>query len=258
MSTIQFELKNSIGYVALNRPEKLNAFNREMALELQDRLLACDEEESLRVVVLTGMGRAFSAGQDLSEFSTTARPDFETVIGETYNPIIRLLKTIRKPVICAVNGIAAGAGANVALACDIVVAASSASFIQAFSKIGLIPDSAGTFFLPRLIGLQKATALMMLGEKVTAAEAEKMGMIYACYEDGELENKTNLLAEKLASMPTTALYLTRKALMESSSNSLEEQLELEKKLQAKAGQTRDFVEGVSSFLEKRNPLFTGK
>src|SRR5207344_2446955 len=195
-----------------------------MALELQDQLLACDENDEVRAVLLTGEGRAFCSGQDLSEFPPDRLPDFEKVIDEYYNPVIRLLKTIRKPVLCAVNGIAAGAGANIALACDIVVAVSTASFVQAFSKIGLIPDSAGTFFLPRLVGLQKAMALMMLGDKVTAAEAEKMGMIYACYEDQEFEEKTNQLAEKLASLPTTALYLTRKALIESSANSLEEQL----------------------------------
>ena len=258
MSEILYEVKNSIAYISLNRPDKLNAFNRSMALELQDQLLAADEDDNVRVVVFTGVGRAFCSGQDLSEFPQDRLPDFEKVIDECYNPVIRLLKTIRKPVLCAVNGIAAGAGANIALACDIVVAVSTAGFVQAFSKIGLIPDCAGTFFLPRIIGLQRATALMMLGEKVTADEAVRIGMIYACYEQDVFEEQTLRLASTLAKMPTAALILTRKALLESSSNTLEEQLELEKKYQHKAGNTKDFQEGVASFLQKRTPEFTGR
>jgi 2-(1,2-epoxy-1,2-dihydrophenyl)acetyl-CoA isomerase len=229
-----------------------------MALELQDQLLACDENDEVRAVLFTGEGRAFCSGQDLSEFPPDRLPDFEKVIDEYYNPVIRLLKTIRKPVLCAVNGIAAGAGANIALACDIVVAVSTASFVQAFSKIGLIPDCGGTFFLPRLIGLQKATALMMLGDKIPAAEAEKLGMIYACFGEDEFREKTQSLAVTLSGLPTAALILTRKALLESSTNNLEEQLELEKKFQQKAGHTKDFMEGVTSFLQKRAPVFTGK
>ena len=258
MPDVLFEIRDQVAHLTLNRPEKLNAFNRSMAMELQDHLLACDEDDSVRAVLLTGSGRAFCSGQDLSEFPADRLPDFEKVIDECYNPVIRLLKTIRKPVLCAVNGIAAGAGANIALACDIVVAVSSASFVQAFSKIGLIPDCAGTFFLPRLVGLQKATALMMLGDKVSAAEAESMGMIYAWFEEADFEEKTNRLAATLAKLPTAALILTRKALLESSTNNLEEQLELEKKFQHKAGHTRDFMEGVSAFLQKRVPIFTGK
>jgi 2-(1,2-epoxy-1,2-dihydrophenyl)acetyl-CoA isomerase len=258
MSEILFEIREHVAHLSLNRPEKLNAFNRSMALELQDQLLACDENDSVRAVLLTGTGRAFCSGQDLSEFPPGILPDFEKVIDECYNPVIRLLKTIRKPVLCAVNGIAAGAGANIALACDIVVAVSSASFVQAFSRVGLIPDCAGTFFLPRLVGLQKATALMMLGDKISAEEAERMGMIYACIEESNFAEKTNQIAMALAKLPTAALILTRKALLESSTNNLEEQLELEKKFQQKAGHTRDFMEGVSAFLQKRSPLFTGK
>ncbi len=258
MSDILIEIKDRIAQISLNRPDKLNAFNRAMALELQDQLLACDENEEVRAVVLTGSGRAFCSGQDLTEFPQDKLPDFEKAIDEYYNPVIRLLKTIRKPVLCAVNGIAAGAGANIALACDIVVAVSSAHFVQAFSRIGLIPDCAGTFFLPRLIGLQKATALMMLGDKISAAEAEKMGMIYACFEEKEFGEKTRSIAAALSNLPTTALILTRKALMESSTNNLEQQLELEKKLQNKAGHSKDFLEGVTAFLQKRAPVFTGK
>jgi len=258
MSEILFELKDNIARITLNRPDKLNAFNRQMALELQDQLLACDENDDVRSVVLTGEGRAFCSGQDLTEFPADRLPDFEKSIDENYNPIIRLLKTIRKPVICAVNGIAAGAGANIALACDIVVAVSSAHFVQAFSKIGLIPDCGGTFFLPRLIGLQKATALMMLGDKISASDAERMGMIYACFEENDFGEKTLQIATALAKLPTVALILTRKALLESSTNNLEEQLDLEKKFQQKAGHTKDFLEGVTAFLQKRAPRFTGK
>jgi 2-(1,2-epoxy-1,2-dihydrophenyl)acetyl-CoA isomerase len=258
MPEILFEVRDNIAFISLNRPEKLNAFNRTMALELQDHLLACDEDDSVRAVLLTGSGRAFCSGQDLSEFPPDGLPEFEKVIDEYYNPVIRLLKTIRKPVLCAVNGIAAGAGANIALACDIVVAVSSAAFVQAFSKIGLIPDCGGTFFLPRLIGLQKATAIMMLGDKISAGEAEKMGMIYACFEENDFIEKSRQMAAALAKLPTVALILTRKALLESSTNTLEQQLDLEKKFQQKAGQTHDFREGVSAFLQKRAPLFNGK
>jgi 2-(1,2-epoxy-1,2-dihydrophenyl)acetyl-CoA isomerase len=258
MSEILFEVREQVGCITLNRPDKLNAINRSMALELQDQLLACDENDSVRAVMLTGAGRAFSAGQDLTEFPPDTLPDFEKAINEIYNPVIRLLKTIRKPVLCAVNGIAAGAGANIALACDIVVAVSTASFVQAFSKIGLIPDSGGTFFLPRLIGLQKAAALMMLGDKISASEAERMGMIYASYEENEFVEKSGRIAATLAKLPTVALVLTRKALLESSTNTLEEQLDLEKKFQQKAGHTKDFLEGVTAFLQKRAPQFTGQ
>lgn len=255
---ILLEKKNGIARIILNRPEKLNAFNRGMALGLQEKLTACDADDAIRSVVLTGSGRAFSSGQDLSEFPAGTLPVFEKVIDEYYNPVIRLLKSIRKPVLCAVNGIAAGAGANIALACDIVVAKASASFVQAFSKIGLIPDCGGTFFLPRLVGLQRATALMMLGEKIGAEDAARYGMIYQYYEDDRFEEAVNEISASLAMLPTTALILTRTALLQSSGNTLDQQLELEKSYQDQAGHTRDFKEGVTAFLEKRLPVFTGK
>jgi 2-(1,2-epoxy-1,2-dihydrophenyl)acetyl-CoA isomerase len=255
---ILLEKKNGIARIILNRPEKLNAFNRSLSLGLQEQLKSCDAEDAIRCVVLTGSGRAFSSGQDLGEFPAGKLPDFEKVIDSYYNPIIRLLKTIRKPVLCAVNGIAAGAGANIALACDIVVATASASFVQAFSKIGLIPDCGETYFLPRLVGLQKATAFMMLGDKISSAEAEKYGMIYKSYEEKEFESSVSQIAAVLSMLPTRTLMLTRAALMQSFGNSLDQQLELEKGLQREAGHTADFKEGVTAFFEKRRPAFIGK
>jgi 2-(1,2-epoxy-1,2-dihydrophenyl)acetyl-CoA isomerase len=255
---VLLEKKNGIARITLNRPDKLNAFNRSMSAQLQEYLKSCDADETVRCVVLTGTGRAFSSGQDLGEFPAGQLPDFAQVIEQYYNPVIRLIKSIRKPVVCAVNGIAAGAGANIALSCDIVVAAASASFVQAFSKIGLIPDCGGTYFLPRLIGLQKATALMMLGEKISAAEAAQMGMIYKSFEDNLFEESVVQIAGALARLPTTALVLTRQALLQSHTNTLDDQLNMEKRLQDQAGHTADFKEGIIAFFEKRLPSFTGK
>jgi 2-(1,2-epoxy-1,2-dihydrophenyl)acetyl-CoA isomerase len=252
------EKKNGIAKIVLNRPDKLNAFNRSMAQGLQQHLKDANEDEIIRCILLTGSGRAFSSGQDLGEFPGGELPDFEKVIEEYYNPVIRLLRSVRKPVLCAVNGIAAGAGANIALSCDIVIAAASASFVQAFSKIGLIPDCGGTYFLPRLVGLQKASAFMMLGDKISAAEAERMGMIYKYFEDGVFEESALQIAGTLARLPTEALMLTRTALMQSPTNTLDQQLDLEKKLQDRAGHTDDFKEGITAFFEKRLPLFKGK
>ncbi|RYY54178.1 MAG: 2-(1,2-epoxy-1,2-dihydrophenyl)acetyl-CoA isomerase, partial [Chitinophagaceae bacterium] len=183
MSSILFEIKNNVALITLNRPEKFNSFNREMALELQQRLDDCATDASIRCVYITGAGKAFCAGQDLGELTGENPPGFEVILSEHYNPIVLRIRKVAKPVVCAVNGVAAGAGANIALACDVVVASHSASFIQAFSKIGLIPDSGGTFTLPRLIGFQKASALMMLGDKVSATEAERIGMIYKVIAD---------------------------------------------------------------------------
>lgn len=257
MSTIIFKKENGVGWITLNRPEKFNSFNREMALALQESLDDCDRDEEIRCIYITGAGKAFCAGQDLAEAVSPDGPALETIVREHYNPIIRRLRHIEKPVVAAVNGVAAGAGANIALACDIVLATKSASFIQAFSKIGLIPDSAGTYFLPRLVGMQKALALTMLGDKVSAEEAVAIGMIYKSYEDADFENATRQTALTLAEMPTKGIGLTKRLMNESYNNTLEQQLEREKELQVQAGATHDFKEGVDAFLEKRKPVFKG-
>ncbi len=258
MSTVLFHIKQQVAWLTLNRPDKYNSFNREMASALQQLLDECAENDDIRCICLTGAGKGFCAGQDLGEFPDPAQIDFDKVVSEYYNPVIERLRNIEKPVVAAVNGVAAGAGANLALACDIVVAAGSASFIQAFSKIGLIPDSSGTFFLPRLIGLQKAAALMMLADKVTAAEAAEMGMIYKVVADEQFASEVERITATLAALPTTGLGLTKRALNRSFGNSLDQQLELEKELQVAAGATSDFKEGVQAFLEKRKAIFTGK
>jgi 2-(1,2-epoxy-1,2-dihydrophenyl)acetyl-CoA isomerase len=258
MSTILFEIQDQIAFITLNRPDKLNAFTREMALLLQDRLDECASLHEIRAVYLTGAGKAFSAGQDLAEVVDPEGPGLAKVLLEQYNPIVTRIRNLPKPVVAAVGGVAAGAGANIALCCDIVVAAQSASFIQAFSKIGLIPDSGGTYFLPRLVGWQKAAGIAMLGDKIGAAEAERMGMIYKVFENDEFPEGSRALAAVLAKLPTRALALTKHALNYSANNTLEEQLTLEDGMQQKAALTKDYKEGVSAFLEKRAPLFTGE
>lgn len=257
MSSILLQINDAIAFITLNRPDKMNAFNREMALQLQTILQQCNQDTTVRAICLTGNGKAFCAGQDISELTQPNAPGFEQILSQHYNPIITLLRTIPKPIIAAVNGVAAGAGANIALACDIVIAANTASFIQAFSKIGLIPDSGGTFFLPRLIGFQKATAIMMLGDKITASEAEKMGMIYKVIEANDFEIETKKLATTLAALPTMALAYTKQALNESLLHNFAEQLQLEDTLQYKAAQTKDYAEGIAAFIEKRTPNFIG-
>lgn len=258
MPSILFEIKNSIAFITLNRPEKFNAFNREMALALQERLDECEKNISIRCVHITGAGKAFSAGQDLAEVADPEGPGMQKILSEHYNPIIRKLRKLNKPVIAAVNGVAAGAAANIALCCDIVVASQSASFIQAFSKIGLIPDSGGTYFLPRLVGFQKASAIMMMGDKIAAPEAEKMGMIYKYFPDEIFFIEAGKIVETLAELPTKGLAFTKQALNLSLEQNLEKQLQTEDDLQQKAAATNDFKEGVSSFLEKRKPNFTGQ
>lgn len=258
MDSILFELKDNIAFIRFNRPEVFNSFNREMALLFQQYLDQCASNVDVRCVYVTGNGKAFSAGQDIGELTGAEPISFDKILSEHFNPIIQKIRSLEKPVVCAVNGVAAGAGANIALCCDIVVANSSASFIQAFSKIGLIPDSGGTFFLPRLIGFQKASAIMMLGDKISASEAAEMGMIYKYFEEDVFEKESIAIATTLAQMPTRGLAFTKKALNQSMQNNLSEQLQLEDELQFKCGHTSDYKEGISAFSEKRKPSFTGK
>lgn len=256
--SIELKIENSVAWIYLNRPEVFNSFNREMALLFQSTLDNCANDEKVRAIVITGNGKAFCAGQDLKEVTDTElNPGFRKILDEHYNPIIQKIRTIEKPIIAAVNGVAAGAGANIALACDVVVATESSSFIQAFSKIGLIPDSAGTFFLPRLIGFQKASALMMLGDKVTAQDALQMGMIFKIYPTGLFEEEVMSLASTLAQMPTKAIGLTKRLLNQSMTNNLEQQMGLESDLQIEASSSNDYKEGVTAFVEKRIPEFKG-
>ena len=258
MSSVLFEIRDQIAFITLNRPDKLNAFNREMALLFQSRLDECASLHEVRAVYLTGAGKGFCAGQDLAEVVDPDGPGMEKILSELYNPIITRIRNLPKPVLAAVRGVAAGAGANIALCCDVVVASSSASFIQAFSKIGLIPDSGGTYFLPRLVGWQRASAIAMLGDKVIASEAERMGMVYKVYADADFESASQALAVTLAGLPTKALAFTKHALNYSTVNSLEAQLLLEDELQQKAAATKDYAEGVQAFLAKRAPDFKGE
>ena len=255
---IAVKLVKGVCELKLNRPNVFNSFNRSMALELQKALDACALNDEVRAIVITGEGKAFCAGQDLAEAVDPEGPELQTIVKDHYNPIIERIRTIEKPIIAAVNGVAAGAGANIALACDITIAKKSASFIQAFSKIGLIPDSGGTFFLPRIIGMQKALALMMTGDKLTAEQAEHMNMIYKAVDDEEFELEVRSFAENIALMPTRGLGLTKKAVNASFTHNLSEQLALEEVLQTEAGMTYDFREGVNAFLEKRKPIFKGE
>jgi 2-(1,2-epoxy-1,2-dihydrophenyl)acetyl-CoA isomerase len=258
MSSITLSIEHQVARITLNRPEKLNAFNREMAFALQAALDDCAQNDGIRAVLLTGAGKGFSAGQDLSEVVDPEGPGMRNILREHYNPIVRKIRALPKPVLAAVNGVAAGAGANIALCADVVVASSAASFVQAFSKIGLIPDSGGTYFLPRLIGWQRASALAMLGDKIGAQEAERMGMIYQVIPEEEFGAKAWELALKLAQLPTAGLALTKQALSLSATQTLEAQLQTEDSLQQKAALSEDFKEGVQAFLEKRAPRFTGK
>lgn len=258
---VQFEVEGSVATITLNRPDVLNSFSEAMALALVESLGECARREDVRALVITGAGRAFCAGQDLSEViddDGTPSNSLGPIVQRCYNPVIRAIRNLPKPVVAAVNGVAAGAGANLALACDFVVASEKASFIQSFCHIGLIPDSGGTFFLPRLVGLAKATELMMLGEKVKADDAHRLGMIYSVSEPERVLADANNLAGKLANMPTRGLGLIKRGINASLGNTIDEQLNLEVELQQAAGETSDYSEGVRAFLEKRDPEFTGR
>jgi 2-(1,2-epoxy-1,2-dihydrophenyl)acetyl-CoA isomerase len=257
-SGIEVTIDGHVQIIRLNRPDVLNSFNRTMALTLQAEIDKARQSSNIRAVLITGNGKAFCAGQDLSEAIDESGPGIENIVVEHYNPIITRLRHIEKPVVCAVNGVAAGAGANIALACDIVIASEQASFIQAFSKIGLIPDSGGTFFLPRLIGTQRALALMMLGDKVSATDALQMGMLYKVTPAEKLMEDALAIAHKLAAMPTKALAFTKQLVYMSATNNLESQLDAEGEFQVKAAATYDYNEGVNAFLEKRSPVFKGE
>ncbi len=256
--TIIYKLSNGVAHLTLNRPEKYNSFNREMALALQQHLDDFVKNDAVRCVLITGAGKAFCAGQDLAEVVDPNGPGMNRILSEHYNPLVMKMRHLPKPIVVAVNGVAAGAGANLAFCGDVVVAANSSKFIQAFSKIGLIPDTGGTYFLPRLIGFQKASALMMLGDTVDATEAERLGMVYKLFADEELMSAATAIAEQLANMPTRGLGLIKKALNNAMCDSLDEQLHTEDSYQQKAAATDDFKEGVSAFLEKRKPVFIGK
>lgn len=257
-SLIKTELKEHILTITLDRPGKLNSFTEPMALQLQEVLKKATREEDVRCVLLTANGKAFCVGQDLPEVVNKGK---NYKLGETvrnsYNPIILAIRELEKPVVCAVNGTAAGAGANIAFACDIVLVSNDAVFIQSFSKIGLIPDSGGTFFLPRLVGLQRANAMYLLDEKITPQKAVEMGLIYKAVDTDKLLDEAQRICKKLASLPTRGFGLYKRAINQSLANSLDEQLEVEADLQTEAGKTHDYHEGVQAFLEKRKPEFKG-
>lgn len=256
-SLIKFEVLNSVAKITLNRPKALNSFNYEMAEEFQNALDICDKDPLIRCICLCGDERAFSAGQDLKE-AISGKMTISEIVTHHYNPIIIKISKIEKPIIAAVQGVAAGAGANIALACDLVFASERAIFIQSFVNIGLIPDSGGTFTLPRLVGRQKANALMMLGEKLSAEEAERIGLIYKVVEHDHLNYEVTQVAEKLAQMPTKGIGLTKRLLSVTYSHTLEEQLIMEMELQELAANSHDYKEGVNAFLEKRKPNFKGE
>jgi 2-(1,2-epoxy-1,2-dihydrophenyl)acetyl-CoA isomerase len=260
MSHIVTNYQDHILEITLNRPEKFNSFTEPMAAELR-KALENAESDDVRAVLLNAVGKAFCAGQDLPEVAERGKDknyELADTVRTTYNPVIRAIRKLEKPVVCAVQGTAAGAGANIAFACDITIASAEALFVQAFSKIGLIPDSGGTFFLPRMIGLARTNALYLLDEKVTAEKAVEIGLIYKAVESGQLDNESKKITQKMASMPTKGVGLYKKAILQTFENDLDQQLSLEAILQSEAGKTHDYREGVAAFLEKRNPDFKGR
>ena len=257
--SILFALDDGIARITLNRPDKLNSFNDAMHAEVRAALAQIEADRSARVLLLTGAGRGFCAGQDLGDRAVApGTVDLGATIERNYRPLVLGLRALPLPVICAVNGVAAGAGANIALACDIVLAAKSASFVQAFAKIGLLPDSGGTYFLPRLAGTARAMGLALLAEKLSAEQAEAWGLIWKCVPDDALAAEADRLARHFAAAPTPALARTKQALCASAQNTLEVQLQLEGEYQRELGFSADYREGVTAFMEKRPPNFTGK
>jgi len=260
-ASILFESAGGVARITLNRPDRLNSFTSEMHAELRDALARVKADAGTRVLLLTGAGRGFCAGQDLSDRAVApggTPVDLGASIEANYRPLVLALRSLPLPVVCAVNGVAAGAGANIALACDIVIAAKSASFIQAFCKIGLIPDSGGTYFLPRLVGTARAMGLALLGDKLPAQQAADWGLIWKCVDDALLAQTVDALLAQLAKAPTRGLVATRRALHASAQNTLEAQLDLERDLQRELGYSADYREGVGAFLAKRAPDFTGR
>lgn len=258
--TILFSIDQGVALLSLNRPEQLNSFNAQMHGEVREALKQVRQHSDVRVLLLTGEGRGFCAGQDLADRNVAPgaqMPDLGASIEKFYNPLVRALRELPMPVICAVNGVAAGAGANIPLACDLVLAARSAKFIQAFCKLGLVPDSGGTWALPRLVGMARAKALALLGERLTAEQAEQWGLIYQCVDDEALRETALQLARQLATQPTTGLALIKRALNASFDNSFDQQLDLERDLQRLAGRSADYREGVAAFMAKRTPVFKG-
>lgn len=258
--TLEFSIEKNLARITLNRPDKLNSFNGTMHSEMREALKSIKKDKSVRCLLLTGNGRGFCAGQDLSErkFDKGEQPDLGATLDKYYNPMLRSLQAFPFPVVCAVNGIAAGAGANIALSCDIILAARSASFIQAFCKIGLVPDCGGTWTLTQQLGRGRAMALAMLGDKISAEQAESYGMIYRCIDDDCLIDEALQIASKLASGPTLGLGLIKRAVNAATQNSFDQQLDLERDLQRIAGRSDDYQEGVSAFMEKRKAEFKGQ